>query len=688
MASSSIIGTLSVVLGLDSAAFTQGARKSQNTLRDLGKQFAIVSAGAAALGASFAAMARQAITSANEIQNLSRVSNAAPEMFQKWAAASQTVGIEQEKLADILKDVTDRIGDFVQTGGGPMADFFENIAPKVGVTADEFARLSGPEALQLYVSSLEKAGVSQADMTFYLEAMASDVTALIPLLKNGGAEMTRLGEEAAAVGAVMDSQTIAALARTDEALKMVGLAFTGVRNIIGAAFAPAMEGIARAFLAAMREGSVFRNMLDTLAANMQRLGVYVATAVAAFGTRYVAALVAARLATLSLAGALTFLRGALIRTGFGALIVAAGEMVYQFTRLVTATGGFAEALTFLGDIAALVWQGIIDSSAAIPPALSAVWLKVKSEFYRFVSDLSNAWADFLTFFKVGLDTIGATEMADAMAAGPILSAQKAASDALVASGEAATAAGSKMAEAGAVVADAFGPAIDKLGELKTLTEGMEGSVEPVRTLGATLDDTGGAAAGAGGSAGGAGAAGIDKMAQSMKNATTATEDMGKKFGDLAADVITGTRSMADVLQQFAKQLLSSSLGGLFNSIIGGGDKLTQALGAAGAPVGGGGFLSGLGSLLGFKNGGQFQVGGIGGVDSQLVAFKASPNETVSVTKPGQEMGGGQVFAPSINIAGDASEKTVGLIERALDHERQQFFGRWTAAQKQFGNRIA
>jgi hypothetical protein len=140
------------------------------------------------------------------------------------------VGIEQEKLADILKDVNDRVGDFLQTGGGPMADFFENIAPRVGVTADQFARLSGPEALQLYVSSLEKAGVSQQEMTFYLEAMASDTTRLIPLLQNGGAEMTRLGAQAQALGAILDADAIAAMRRSELALVSIGQVFTGVRN--------------------------------------------------------------------------------------------------------------------------------------------------------------------------------------------------------------------------------------------------------------------------------------------------------------------------------------------------------------------------------------------------------------------------------------------------------------------------
>jgi tape measure domain-containing protein len=38
----------------------------------------------------------------------------------------------------------------------------------------------------------------------------------------------------------------------------------------------------------------------------------------------------------------------------------------------------------------------------------------------------------------------------------------------------------------------------------------------------------------------------------------------------------------------------------------------------------------------FQNGGSFRVGGDGGTDSQMVSFKASPNETVSVTTPGQE----------------------------------------------------
>jgi tape measure domain-containing protein len=42
------------------------------------------------------------------------------------------------------------------------------------------------------------------------------------------------------------------------------------------------------------------------------------------------------------------------------------------------------------------------------------------------------------------------------------------------------------------------------------------------------------------------------------------------------------------------------------------------------------------TFAGFENGGKFKVGGSGGPDSQLVQFRASPNETVSVKTPGQE----------------------------------------------------
>lgn len=222
----------------DSAA--RGLKSFGSRAESIGKTLSVVSAamGAAAGGAFL--LAKGTADSAKEIQNLSRLSNTSTDEFQRMAAGARTVGIEQDKLADILKDVNDRVGDFNATGGGPMADFFENIAPKVGVTADQFARLSGPEALQLYVDSLNKAGLSQADMTFYMEAMASDATALLPLLANNGAEMKRLGDAAAQSGAIMDSKAIAASNRFNTSLANLQQGFQGVRDRFAVTLMPVM----------------------------------------------------------------------------------------------------------------------------------------------------------------------------------------------------------------------------------------------------------------------------------------------------------------------------------------------------------------------------------------------------------------------------------------------------------------
>jgi len=366
-------------------------------------------AAAAATTAALAVIVRTTAQSAAQIQQFAQVANATPEVFQRWSAASATVGIEQEKLADILKDVNDRVGDFLQTGGGPMADFFENIAPRVGVTAEQFARLSGPEALQLYVTSLERAGLSQQEMTFYLEAMASDATRLIPLLQDGGAEMTRLGERAAGFGTVLDREALVALRRTEIALIGVGQVFQGMRVQIGAALAPAVTAMAEAFLRLAETGGPINRAFTAVLDNLTRLGTYAATFAAFLAGRWVAGMAAAALSVRGLATALVFLRGALIRTGIGALIVGAGELIYQFTRLVSSVGGVGNALSLLGQVAAEAWDRLSLSGSAAWARVEAGWARTQAAIYEGLQGTTEAvtgWANAtIGTFQGGFDAV-------------------------------------------------------------------------------------------------------------------------------------------------------------------------------------------------------------------------------------------------------------------------------------------
>jgi Lambda phage tail tape-measure protein (Tape_meas_lam_C) len=109
-----------------------------------------------------------------------------------------------------------------------------------------------------------------------------------------------------------------------------------------------------------------------------------------------------------------------------------------------------------------------------------------------------------------------------------------------------------------------------------------------------------------------------------------------------ADLLSGNMSVSAsaTLGQSAAAGATSALDSLFS----GGLSATAsaALGASASA----GADSALASLLGFKNGGAFNVGGSGGTDSQIVAFKATPGERVQVGKAG---GDTYSFNYSVNV---------------------------------------
>jgi hypothetical protein len=152
----------------------------------------------------------------------------------------------------------------------------------------------------------------------------------------------------------------------------------------------------------------------------------------------------------------------------------------------------------------------------------------------------------------------------------------------------------------------------------------------------------------------------------MRDVTKSTTDefgsMFQSFGSSVAEAIKGTKKWSDVLKDLLGQIGQLVISSIFGGSGGGGG-------------GFGGILKGLfGGLLGFAGGGSFNVGGSGGIDSQLVAFKASPNERVSVTKPGQEGIRGS-YAPVYNIdARGADQAAIARLERGLA-ERDRTFDR-------------
>ena len=217
-------------MGLDSSKFKQGIAKASEQVKQFGSNAVVglkamhasftnlASVANVVLTGSFLAAAKGALNYGKEMTNLAKLSGEGFERFQELAHGAKSAGIESDKLGDIFKDVQDKVGDFMQTGGGPMKDFFENIAPAIGVTADQFKNLSGKDALQLYYDSLSKANLSQEEMTFYMEAIANDATKLIPLLADGGVAWEDYAIAAREAGLVMGEETAKRLKEAEKEL--------------------------------------------------------------------------------------------------------------------------------------------------------------------------------------------------------------------------------------------------------------------------------------------------------------------------------------------------------------------------------------------------------------------------------------------------------------------------------------
>lgn len=228
--------------------------------------FAGIAGAAVGTAGALVALAVQTANTAAEIERLAYLSGATTTEFQEWAVGARAMGIEMDNLSDIFKDVQDRVGDFITTGGGELADFFTEIATKTEggakgalELAKSMRELSGPQALQLYVDKLKEAGVSQSEMVFFMESVADEATALIPLLENGGEGFRLWAEAARNAGAIMDNETLAAAQRLKIETQLLEMQMTGLKNQFMSGLFPALNQIASAFTGAEGQALSFKS---------------------------------------------------------------------------------------------------------------------------------------------------------------------------------------------------------------------------------------------------------------------------------------------------------------------------------------------------------------------------------------------------------------------------------------------
>lgn len=371
--------------------------------------------------------------------------------------------------------------------------------------------------------------------------------------------------------------------------------------------------------------------VDFAATQIERVAFYLGAGAAALTVAFAPAIVSATIAVGGFVASLVLTRAALLRTGIGALVIGAGELAYQFYRLVTATGGWGNALSLLGEVASGVWEGIKTSASAIKPALGAIWADVSAAFTRMLQTMSLNWGNFLWRLGSGVEAIPGF--------GDVAQSLKNASDTAI----------DKFVELDAAASGMEGSAIRLRGEAANLaTQGFDKAKEAAGKLSAAVSgaaestEDGAEAADRLASAlgddptGGGGATkkmkeakkAADEMADAMKgHVSGAVDTLAGAFGDFLTGSISSfkdfTKTIIDGFKRMISQMIATAIANPIKIALG----LTGSVGgsAAAAAVSGGGGAGGAGSgLLGglLGSGGLFASIGSGAMGLATSLFGA------------------------------------------------------------------
>jgi hypothetical protein len=336
--------------------------------RRAGIALAAVTAAAAAAGV---AMVRSGLANIDAQAKLAQSMRTTVESIQTLTWAGELAGVSMGQIEQATQRLTSRLSEAASGSGAAVGAL-----RRLNLTAAELQALpldrriaAIQDALARYVPEAERA------------AVASDLfgdRAALAFLRIDSATLRDAARDVQDFGVAVSAADAAQIERTGDAIARLSLIWTGLVNRLTVAVAPALETVATRLADMARATGPIGQAITALFENFGRLATYAATFATVMAGRWVAGMAAAALSVRGLATALVFLRGALIRTGIGALIVGAGELVYQFSQLVARVGGVGEAFRLLGDLAKEVWSRIGLSLDAALARMAAGWEGLKA----------------------------------------------------------------------------------------------------------------------------------------------------------------------------------------------------------------------------------------------------------------------------------------------------------------------
>lgn len=170
---------------------------------------------------------------------------------------------------------------------------------------------------------------------------------------------------------------------------------------------------------------------------------------------------------------------------------------------------------------------------------------------------------------------------------------------------------------------------------------------------------------------------LERFNVEQERTNSLSRDLGLTMSSAFERAVLDGEKLRDVIKGLGRDLAQIVLRRSVTEPLG--DAISKAIGGGSGGGSSGGVLSSLRNvfsdpvdsikrLLGFAHGGSFMVGGGGGIDSQVVAFRATPGERVSVQTPGQQRnaGGITVINQFVDVTAEIQRQIAYATPRIVD----------------------
>lgn len=514
---SAVIGELRAHLGLDSAKFERGVNRVQAKSKDLQSDFSRLAAAAGAFGAAFSfggalSMVDQITSMRNSLLSVTGTVDLANERLETLADIASRTRSPLEGTAQLFQRVSSAANEL----GASEADllrFTENVGLALGATGAGGAAAEG--ALQQLAQAMAGTNIQAEEFNSILDGAYPLAQAAARGIDEAGGSVGRLRQLVVQGKISSDEFFEGILSQTDE----LEAAFARTTPTISQSFQVLSDSMAM-FLGGMDQASGVSSAISQgillVADNVDRLAAYAAAAGGVWAGAYAAGVVRAAIATGSLSAALVTLRGALIRTGVGALVVGAGELLYRFSSLANGVGGVGNAFSLLKNVAVETFDRIGIGVGAIVPYMQAAAAGFKSEFLYALGDMVGAFSQFVGSIAKGLNDLFGLNLTTS-------GLDQINTDLISAGTDARQAADSFSAMGSAAIAAATAP-LESLQALRDTTAATAAAMDAgAGAAGSLAGALGGDGAGGAGGSGGGVAGAADKAAAASEAASTAID---------------------------------------------------------------------------------------------------------------------------------------------------------------------